>query len=66
MLKYDNGKIRRHCGNAAQSCLFKKIISPFHKVVVVSAVGKEFSSDVKTTDLLEKYFFRRREYLESG
>lgn len=35
----------------------KKIISPFHKVVVVSAVGKEFSSDVKTTDLLEKYFF---------
>lgn len=35
----------------------KNIITPFHKRVVVSAVGKECPQDVKTTDLLERYYF---------
>ena len=34
----------------------KEIISPFHKCVVVSAVGREYPQDVKTTDLLERYY----------
>lgn len=34
----------------------KEVISPFHKCVVVSAVGKEYQSDTKTTDLLIEYY----------
>ena len=34
----------------------KEIITPYHKCVVVSAVGKEYVSDTKTTDLLIEYF----------
>ena len=33
----------------------KEILTPFHKCVVVSAVGKEYQSDTKTTDLLIEY-----------
>lgn len=32
------------------------IITPFHNCVVVSAVGKEYDGDDKTTDLLERYY----------
>ena len=32
------------------------IVGPFHKCVVVSAVGKEYHSDVKATDLLIAYY----------
>lgn len=35
----------------------KEILTPFHKCVVVSAVGKEHFYDVKTTDLLREYFY---------
>ena len=34
----------------------KNIITPLHKCVVVSAVGKEHPTDTKTTDLLIDYF----------
>ena len=34
----------------------KRVLTPFHKCVVVSAVGKEYHSDVKTTDLLIAYY----------
>ena len=34
----------------------KKILTPSHKVVVVSAIGKSHPNDVKTTDLLASYF----------
>lgn len=34
----------------------KKIITPNHKMVVVSAIGKIHPNDVKTTDLLATYF----------
>lgn len=34
----------------------KNIITPAHKRVVVSAVGRESPRDVKTTDLLERYY----------
>ncbi len=34
----------------------KRIITPAHKRIVVSAVGKESPNDVKTTDLLERYY----------
>ena len=41
----------------------KQILTPYHKVVVVSAVGKEYKEDVKTTDLLREYYDTRREVL---
>ena len=34
----------------------KQILTPFHKCVVVSAVGKEHRADSKVTDLLVNYF----------
>lgn len=34
----------------------KEIVTPFHKCIVVSAVGKEYQNDTKTTDLLIEYF----------
>ena len=34
----------------------KNILSPNHKVVVVSAIGKRHFGDTKTTDLLHQYF----------
>ena len=34
----------------------KNILSPNHKVVVVSAIGKRHFGDTKTTDLLQQYF----------
>lgn len=34
----------------------KKILTPSHKVVVVSAIGKTHPNDTKTTDLLADYF----------
>ena len=34
----------------------KKILTPNHKMVVVSAIGKIHPNDVKTTDLLAAYF----------
>lgn len=34
----------------------KEIITPYHKCVVVSAIGKEYHSDTKTTDLLIEYY----------
>lgn len=34
----------------------KEILTPFHNRVVVSAVGKEYAQDVKTTDLLQRYY----------
>ena len=34
----------------------KKILTPNHKMVVVSAIGKIHPNDVKTTDLLATYF----------
>ena len=34
----------------------KEIITPYHKCVVVSAVGKEYQNDTKTTDLLIEYY----------
>ena len=34
----------------------KKILTPNHKVVVVSAIGKSHPNDVKTTDLLATYY----------
>ena len=34
----------------------KEIITPYHKCVVVSAVGKEYHNDTKTTDLLIEYY----------
>lgn len=37
----------------------KEILTPFHNCVVVSAIGKEHFSDVKTTDLLRDYFQSR-------
>lgn len=36
-------------------CL-KRIVSAQHNCVVVSAIGKEYHSDVKTTDLLGEYY----------
>lgn len=37
----------------------KQCITPFHKCVVVSAVGKEHARDVKTTDLLKAFYVER-------
>ena len=34
----------------------KKILTPKHKMVVVSAIGKSHPNDVKTTDLLANYY----------
>ena len=34
----------------------KDIVTPYHKCVVVSAVGKEHHGDTKTTDLLIEYY----------
>ncbi|MBQ9125444.1 MAG: hypothetical protein IJY13_02165, partial [Clostridia bacterium] len=34
----------------------KKILTPNHKMVVVSAIGKIHPNDVKTTDLLATYY----------
>ena len=34
----------------------KKILTPNHKMVVVSAIGKIHPNDVKTTDLLANYY----------
>ena len=34
----------------------KRILTPYHRVIVVSAVGKEWQGDVKTTDLLRQYY----------
>ena len=34
----------------------KEIITPFHNCVVVSAIGKEYHDDTKTTDLLREYY----------
>ena len=34
----------------------KEIVTPFHKCIVVSAVGKEYQTDTKTTDLLISYY----------
>lgn len=39
----------------------QKTITPFHNCVVVSAVGKEYPQDTKTTDLLLSYFQTRDE-----
>lgn len=33
------------------------IITPQHNCIVVSAIGKEFADDVKTTDLLQQYYY---------
>ena len=34
----------------------KEIVTPYHKCVVVSAIGKEYLNDTKTTDLLIEYY----------
>ena len=34
----------------------KKILTPNHKMVVVSAIGKSHPNDIKTTDLLANYY----------
>ena len=34
----------------------KEVLTPYHKCVVVSAIGKEYQSDTKTTDLLIAYY----------
>ncbi len=39
----------------------KKILTPNHKVVVVSAIGKSHPNDIKTTDLLASYFYTHDE-----
>ncbi|MCM1195343.1 MAG: hypothetical protein NC332_05375, partial [Firmicutes bacterium] len=39
----------------------KNCLTPFHKCVVVSAVGKEYPSDEKTTDLLARYYVEEDE-----
>ncbi len=36
-----------------------EIITPYHNCLVVSAIGKEYVGDVKTTDLLQRYFYTR-------
>lgn len=41
----------------------KQILTPYHKIVVVSAVGKEFQDDVKTTDLLRQYYQTQQDCL---
>ena len=41
----------------------KKILTPSHKVVVVSAIGKVHPNDTKTTDLLANYFTTHNEQL---
>ena len=41
----------------------KKILTPSHKVVVVSAIGKTHPNDTKTTDLLASYFVTHNEQL---
>lgn len=39
----------------------KEILTPFHKCIVVSAVGKEHFNDIKTTDLLSEFFYTQSE-----
>lgn len=41
----------------------KQCLTDSHKCVVVSAVGKEYANDTKTTDLLKQYFLTRNEVL---
>ncbi|MBQ3041948.1 MAG: hypothetical protein IJD47_02000 [Clostridia bacterium] len=41
----------------------KKILTPNHKMVVVSAIGKIHPNDVKTTDLLATYFRTHNEQI---
>ncbi|MCH5151312.1 MAG: hypothetical protein J1F65_01485 [Clostridiales bacterium] len=41
----------------------KQILTPCHKIVVVSAVGKEYKEDVKTTDLLRQYYENPQDYV---
>lgn len=41
----------------------KQCLSPAHKCVVVSAIGREHACDAKTTDLLKQYFVTRDERL---
>ena len=41
----------------------RQILTPYHKIVVVSAVGKEYKDDVKTTDLLREYYETQQDSL---